>query len=409
MLQVLSKILAYTDHQELGLKHLKALTLVVDFIVVPLCGMMSMSHQLHEKSYMPNILIAAGGTGGHIFPGLVVAEKMQEAGYSPHWLGTRQGLEAKIIPQHHIPIHYLTVTGLRGKGLATWLLAPFRLMLALWQCLVLIYRLKPKMVLGMGGFVSGPAGIACWLTRTPLVIHEQNAVAGTTNRILARIASRTLQAFPNSFPRHISAISTGNPVRNDLSQIALQRKSAEGPLHILILGGSRGAMVFNQQLPGIMAALSKQVEIEIWHQTGDRLYKETNRAYSRANVTATVSPFIDDMSAAYRWAHLVICRAGALTVAEVQMAGLPSILIPFPHAIDDHQTKNANILVQQRAGILIQQENMTQDELVFEIARLAKDRSLLKTMGENARQTAFPHAADNITAHCLEVCGVKAS
>ncbi|MCW8991789.1 MAG: undecaprenyldiphospho-muramoylpentapeptide beta-N-acetylglucosaminyltransferase, partial [Gammaproteobacteria bacterium] len=269
-----------------------------------------------------HILIMAGGTGGHVFPALAVAEGLRARGIAVSWLGTQRGLESELVPAAGFPIDYIRIAGLRGKGLAGWLLAPWRLSVALVQALGVIRRRQPGLVLGMGGFVTGPGGVAARLTGRPLVIHEQNAIAGLTNRWLARIANRVLEAFPDTFVgRHVQ--HTGNPVRSDIMQLATPQQryaGRQGPLRLFVLGGSLGAMVFNQTLPAALARLPEAMRPQVRHQTGKRNLEVTRRHYAEAGVDAELLPFIDDMAAMYEWADLVLCRAGALTVSELAMA-----------------------------------------------------------------------------------------
>ncbi|MFO7604085.1 MAG: undecaprenyldiphospho-muramoylpentapeptide beta-N-acetylglucosaminyltransferase, partial [Gammaproteobacteria bacterium] len=286
-----------------------------------------------------HIMIMAGGTGGHIFPALAVAHELRQQGHRVTWLGTPHGMEARLVPQAGYAMEYISIQGLRGHGVARWLLAPFKLLGAILQALRILSRQRPHVVLGMGGFVAGPGGVASWLWRCPLVIHEQNAAPGLTNRLLARLATTVLQAFPNSLPK---ARLTGNPVRDSISRLAppeqryAQRQDA---LRILILGGSQGALILNQIVPAALARVGAQPPLQIWHQCGERHLQATLETYADAGVHARVAAFIDDMAEAYAWADLVICRAGALTIAELAAAGVAAVLIPFPHAVDDHQTK----------------------------------------------------------------------
>ena len=269
-----------------------------------------------------HIMIMAGGTGGHIFPALAVADALREQGHRITWLGTRSGMEARLVAQSGYPMQFIRVQGLRGNGLVRWLLAPFKLLLALLQALRVVIKLRPNVVLGMGGFASGPGGLAAWLMRRPLVIHEQNAAPGLTNRMLAKIATTVLEAFPHSLA---NAQLTGNPVRESITKLALPAEryaQRQDDLRILILGGSQGAMVLNQMIPLTLAQVSKQQSLQVWHQCGERHLEASKKMYADASVHARVVPFIDDMAEAYAWADLVICRAGALTIAELAAAGV---------------------------------------------------------------------------------------
>jgi UDP-N-acetylglucosamine--N-acetylmuramyl-(pentapeptide) pyrophosphoryl-undecaprenol N-acetylglucosamine transferase len=307
------------------------------------------------------VLIMAGGTGGHIFPALAVAEVLRARGIAVVWLGTPAGMEARLVPEHGLPIEWVRVAGLRGKGWGAWLLAPLRLTSAVQQALRVLRRLRPRAVLGCGGFVSGPGGIAAWLLGIPLVIHEQNAIAGLTNRWLARLATRVFEAFPGSFgtPAGPSTPAdpadtadpaaaraprcVGNPVRADIAALpppAVRFAGRDATKRLLVLGGSQGAQRLNLLLPQALALVGDQARVQVRHQTGARGLAATQAAYDAAGVAAELLPFIDDMAAAYAWADFAVCRAGALTISELQAAGLGALLIPFPAAVDDHQTKN---------------------------------------------------------------------
>ncbi len=302
-------------------------------------------------------MILAGGTGGHVFPGLAVARVLRQRARTVIWMGTRQGLEARLVPEAGIEMEWISVSGLRGRGPLAWLTAPFGLLLALFQALSALRRRRPAAVLGLGGFVSGPGGLAAWLTRRPLLIHEQNAVAGTTNRILARFAQRIFGAFPHSFPARVNAELIGNPVRHSILALPIPAErfaSRAGPdtvLRVLVLGGSQGAQVLNEQVPAALARLPRDIALTVWHQAGVGL-DNARAAYARAALEPRLDAFIEDMAAAYGWADLVICRAGALTVAELAAAGSGAVLIPCPFAIDDDQLKFAMSFAAQGAGIV---------------------------------------------------------
>ncbi len=296
-------------------------------------------------------MVMAGGTGGHVFPALATARVLKRRGFDIVWLGTQRGIEARLVPAEGIPVEWLGITGLRGKNVATLLLAPFRLAIAIGQAMRAIRKHQPRVVLGAGGFASGPGGIAAWLLRRPLVVHEQNAVAGLTNRVLARFAVRVLEGFPGSFGRGVQAERVGNPVRPEIVGVAPPEKrfaGREGPARLLVFGGSQGAARLNVVLPAAIAELPEALRPEVLHQTGMHNFEETVQAYKSRGIEADVRRFIDDMASAYGWADLAVCRSGALTVAELAAAGVPSILVPFPAAVDDHQTRNAEYAV--RAG-----------------------------------------------------------
>lgn len=347
------------------------------------------------------VMIMAGGTGGHVFPALAVAAELRERGAEVFWLGTRQGLEARLVPAAGITMEWVSVSGLRGKGATTWLMAPWRILWAALQVLAVMLRQRPVVVLGMGGFATGPGGVMTWLLRKPLVIHEQNAIAGLTNRLLAPLARRVLEAFPGTFHgKHV--IHTGNPVRHGIAALPNPNErfaGRSGALRLLVLGGSLGARALNEVVPAAISLLSSRPEI--WHQAGNRNLDDTLEHYRNAAVTARVEPFIEDMAAAYAWADLVLCRAGALTVAELAAAGVGAILVPYPHAVDDHQSRNAAYLTDAGAALAIQQRELTRDKLCELLASFV-DRSRLLLMAEAARRLALPQAAALVAAQCWE-------
>ena len=349
------------------------------------------------------ILIMAGGTGGHVFPALALARLLRAASHEVVWLGTRSGLEARVIPAEHIDIEWLAMSGLRGKGVATVLAAPFKLAHSIWQALSVMRRRKPALVVGFGGFVTGPGGVAAWLTRRPLVIHEQNAIAGYSNRCLAHLSRRVLAAFPKAFPPGVEASVVGNPVR---AEIAMQAPPATrfaqrgGALRLLVVGGSLGASRLNAVVP--FAVKQSGLDLQVRHQSGERGIDAARAAYAQAGVTADVSPFIDDMARAYAEADLVICRAGALTISELAAVGVASVLVPFPAAVDDHQTFNAQYLVREGAAVLIADRDLTADRLATELKSLCAGRGKLLAMAERARLVAKPRAAEDLAAVCLE-------
>jgi UDP-N-acetylglucosamine--N-acetylmuramyl-(pentapeptide) pyrophosphoryl-undecaprenol N-acetylglucosamine transferase len=357
------------------------------------------------------ILIMAGGTGGHVFPALAVAQALRAQSREVVWLGTRRGLEARVVPAAGFPVEWVNVTGLRGKGWRTWLEAPVRLAVALAQSLAIMRRRRPAAVLGMGGFVTGTGGVAAWLTRRPLVIHEQNAVAGLSNRLLARLAREVLEAFPGSFPAGRRTRCVGNPVREDILALpppVARLAARDGRTRLLVLGGSLGAQALNERVPEALARLSLDARPEVWHQTGERTLASAQAAYARAEVDARIVPFIDDMAGAYAWADLVICRAGAITIAELAAAGVGAILVPFPHAVDDHQTQNAAWLVRAGAAELVPQDALDADGLAARLERLLSDRDLLLAMAESARRVARPDATAALEQACLAAAGARA-
>lgn len=351
------------------------------------------------------VIIMAGGTGGHVFPALALARLLRERSCEVVWLGTRRGLEARVIPAERIAIEWLSIGGLRGKGALTWLAAPARLALALAQAVAVMRRHRPLAVVGLGGFVTGPGGVAAWLMRRPLLIHEQNAIAGFTNRCLAHLAREVLEAFPGSFGPDIAAHTIGNPVRADISALAppAARFAARGgAIRLLVLGGSQGAARLNAIVPFALARLGSG-NIEARHQSGERWLEPARQNYASAGVRATVLPFIEDMAEAYAWADLVICRAGALTVSELAAAGVGAVLVPFPAAVDDHQSANAAYLVREGAGMLIPERELTVERLAAELGRLCAGRGKLLAMAERARLLARPRAAEELAESCLKI------
>ena len=348
-------------------------------------------------------LIMAGGTGGHVFPALALARELRARSWDVVWLGTRRGLESRLVPAEGIPLELLTVAGLRGKGALVWLGAPLRLTRALWQALGVLRSRRPAVVVGLGGFVSGPGGIAAWLLRRPLLIHEQNAVAGFTNRQLARFATRVLAAFPGAFAAGMHETVVGNPVRLEISAVPApdERWSGRrGPVRVLIIGGSQGAARLNAVVPQALALLARDMALDVRHQSGERGLDATRAAYQNAGVVAEIKPFIDDMAAAYAWADLVVCRSGALTVSELAAAGLGAILVPFAAATDDHQTCNARILVNAQAALMIAESALTPEALAQALRSVAGDREVLLQMALRARQLAQPGATRLLADAC---------
>ena len=352
-----------------------------------------------------HVLIMAGGTGGHVFPALAVAEELRERGIDVTWLGTRRGIEADLVPGANFPLRFIDVVGLRGKsGIVGKLKAPFGLLKALWQAISVVRRVGPQCVLGFGGFASGPGGLAARLLGKPLVIHEQNAVAGTTNRILQKLATRVLQAFPNALAK---GEHCGNPVRREISALAAPQTRLtlvdEQRPRLLVLGGSLGALAINQVLPEALALLDEHDCPAVVHQCGKKHLDVTRKAYEDAGVGAEVVAFVDDMAAAYGAADFVICRAGALTVSELTAAGLGSVLIPYPHAIDDHQSENARWLVDNDAAVMMQQKDFNPEALAILLEELFANKQQLVTMAVAARALALPDAVSTVADVCEEV------
>lgn len=349
------------------------------------------------------VLIMAGGTGGHVFPALAVARVLQRRQYAVVWLGSRQGMETRIVPREGIALETIRIAGLRRKGVFAWVSAPWHLVLALIEALRILRRRRPGVVLGMGGFASGPGGVAAWLLGAPLVVHEQNAIAGLTNRLLARFAREVLEAFPGSFSARRKARLTGNPVRADICALAPPAErlaGRSGPLRLLVIGGSQGARVLNEQVAPAVALLTRAQRPEVWHQAGEATLDVARNAYAQAGIEARIEPFIADMAAAYAWADVVVCRAGALTVAEIAAAGLPAVFVPFAGAVDDHQTRNAAFLVAAGAATLIAQSELSATRLAAELAPLAGDRALVLERATRARAHAHPGATEQIAAIC---------
>lgn len=353
------------------------------------------------------ILIMAGGTGGHVYPALAVADHLRDRGVPLLWLGTRRGLEARVVPANGYTLLTVDVTGLRGKGYVRLVLAPFTVLFALCQSLLIMMRRRPAVVLGMGGFASGPGGLAAFIMRIPLCIHEQNAVAGLTNRLLAPLANTVMQAFPHAFRQISNALVTGNPVRAAITSISppddRQAGRSDNALRVLILGGSQGARILNEILPQAFAALQSEYVLEIWHQTGEVMFAQTRDRYQAVNCTARTEPFIEDMAAAYAWADVVICRAGALTIAEIAAAGIASILVPYPHAVDDHQTANARYLTDDGAAVLLPQTEFTLEKVCAHLTEFCNAREKLLEMARKARSLAKPEATCMVADVCMEV------
>lgn len=347
------------------------------------------------------VTVLAGGTGGHIFPGLAVADVLRRAGAQVDWLGTPHGLENRLVPAAGYRLSSVRIEGLRGRGLVGWLAAPFRVVRALVQARAILRADRPDCVLSMGGYAAGPAGLAARLMGVQLVIHEQNAVAGWTNRLLRPFARIACTGFPGVFA---DARVTGNPVRADIASVPLPAEryaGRAGPLRLLVIGGSQGASIFNRVVPEALARLPAEQRPEIRHQAGRQLQPAKNN-YDKAGVAAEVTAFVDDMAAAWAWADFAICRAGALTVAELAAAGVPALLVPFPAAVDDHQTANARYLTDAGAGWLMPQPAFTPAALVERVRGL--DRELLLTVAERAHRLARPDAAEQVASACAEVC-----
>ena len=350
-------------------------------------------------------MIMAGGTGGHVYPALSVAEHLRAQGIEVVWLGTRKGLEARVVPNAGFQMEWLEIKGLVGTSWMRKLAMPWMLLRAVTQALGIMRRRMPDAVLGMGGFAAGPGGIAAWLLRRPLVIHEANAVCGVTNRLLAPFSKHMLTGFENV--RHLGTRAkwTGNPVRQEIVRSTSTKESADAaqPLRLLVLGGSQGARSINELVPRALGDSHFRSGLIITHQCGRDREAEVSRAYQDIQIPARVVPFIEDMSSAYREADLVIARSGAMTVTELCAAGLASILLPFPFAASNHQAANAQVLSSAGAAVVIEASILDQHRLAKEIDRLLGDRNLLLEMGYAARKLARPDATAEVAGYCLEL------
>ena len=344
-------------------------------------------------------MVMAGGTGGHIFPALAVAEKMRAAGWRVVWLGNPDGMEARLVPQHGFEMVNLKFAALRGKGVLRKLLLPINLLKGFWQAQKVIRQVAPNVVLGMGGYITFPGGMMASLFGKPLIVHEQNSVAGLANRVLAGVADKIVTGFPDILKNGIWA---GNPVRPEIAKIAPPAErfaGRSGALRLLVIGGSLGAQALNEMVPQGMALLGANEQPQIVHQAGEKHIEALKASYAAVGVQAHCVPFIEDMAGAYEWADLVICRSGALTVAELAAAGVASILVPFPHAVDDHQTGNARFLVNVGGAFLLPQTDLTPEAIAL-IRNYS--RSQLLEMAEKARSLAKPDAAEDVANLCAE-------
>lgn len=350
---------------------------------------------------MRTILIMAGGTGGHIFPALAVADELRDNGWKIVWLGSKAGMESKLVPQYGFEIVWVRFSGLRGKGLLRVALLPLNLLIALWQSALAIFRVRPDVVLGMGGYISFPGGIMATVLARPLVLHEQNSVAGLANKVLARVADRILVAFPNALK---NAEWTGNPVRREIAGLPPPEerfRNRSGNLKVLIVGGSLGAQSLNEIVPRALALIPQSQRPEVTHQAGEKHLATLESGYREAGVSATTLAFIGDMARAYATADVVICRAGALTVSELAAAGIASVLVPFPSAVDDHQTFNARYLADQGAAILLRQAELSPTKLADLLLDFTRDKLL--EMAKRARGLGKPDAAQIVAGHCMAV------
>jgi len=349
------------------------------------------------------VMILAGGTGGHIFPGLAVARVLRARGVPVTWMGADGAMETRLVPQHDIAIDTLAITGLRGKGKLALLAAPWRLMRALRAAGLIIRDRQPRAVVAFGGFASGPGGMAARLHGLPLIVHEQNRAPGLTNRILSRYARRLLTGFPGTFAAREEFV--GNPVRAEIAAVAPpQQRLADrsGPLRLLVLGGSQGARVLNNAVPKALATLGTGMPVQVRHQSGEKLHAEALQAYADAGVQASVEPFIADMAEAFAWADLVVCRSGASTLAELCAVGVGSVLVPFAAAVDDHQTRNAEYLVERGAAVLLKQDETLATQLEGVLRDLSENSARRMQMANAARALAKVDAAERIADIILE-------
>ena len=372
-----------------------------------------------------SILIMAGGTGGHVYPALTMAQELLDRGLDVQWLGTAHGLEARVIGATAIPLHFISISGLRGKSMMKLLLAPVRICSAIWQAISVMRRVRPDCVLGMGGFVTGPGGVAAKLTGRKLLIHEQNAVAGLTNQLLFPLADVVMEAFEGAFVRkrqlggffpgflinEHKAVVVGNPVRADILALGAPRERLSlrsGKLRLLVVGGSLGAAAINKVIPLTLQQMNIEQRPVVRHQCGERNLEETRIAYSDAGLSMSdeleLLPYIENMVEAYEWADLVLCRAGASTIAELAAIGLPAILVPYPHAVDDHQSANAAMLQQAGAASVIAQSSLTPQLLASMLVSLAGDRNKLINQAELARSTGIRDGGSRAAAYCQELC-----
>jgi len=365
-----------------------------------------------DKKNLGPVLITAGGTGGHVYPGLAVARALMAQNIPVKWMGTPKGLEARVIPEAGIEMVHLSGNGLRGKGITTLLAAPLQLAKALFQSLIIMFKVKPSAVLGMGGFVAGPGGLVAALMGKPLLIHEQNAIPGLTNKLLSKVSKRILEGFPGTFPasgnKQKKVLGIGNPVRLDIASIdkpTVRLGDRWGHIHVLVFGGSLGAQVLNEVVPMALDDMPLDKRPVVRHQAGKNKDDSTQALYNKIGVTAEITPFIEDMAEAYDWADLVICRSGALTVAELAAAGVASIMVPYLHAVDDHQTANAKYLSESGAAILMPQQELTAESLSTVLTDLCSDRNKLIEMAIKARRLAKPEATEEVAALCAEYAG----
>lgn len=373
---------------------------------------MSAASMNKDKQNLGPVLITAGGTGGHVYPGLAVAKALQEQNIPVIWMGTPKGLEARVIPEADIEMVYLSVNGLRGKGITALLAAPLQLAKALFQSLMIMFKVKPAAVLGMGGFVAGPGGLVASLMGKPLLIHEQNAIPGLTNKLLSKVSKKILEGFSGIFPvssfNKDKIVGIGNPVREDIAAIdepKVRLGDRWGHIRVLVFGGSLGAQVLNEVVPMALEEMPLDKRPIVRHQAGKNKDQATERTYQQLEVNAEITPFIEDMAEVYEWADLIICRSGALSVAELAAAGCASIMVPYLYAVDDHQTANAKYLSDAGAAILMPQGDLTKESLSTVLNDLCGDRNKLIEMSIKARRLAKPEATQEVAALCAKYAG----
>jgi UDP-N-acetylglucosamine--N-acetylmuramyl-(pentapeptide) pyrophosphoryl-undecaprenol N-acetylglucosamine transferase len=349
-------------------------------------------------------MIMAGGTGGHIFPALAVAEHLRARGWSVAWVGVRGGMEERLIPPRGYAVSWVRFSGVRGRGLVAAALLPLDLLIAFWQTARTIFAQRPDVVLGMGGYVSFPGAMMASLLNRPLAIHEQNSIAGLANRVLAKLADRVLTTYPHAFGEATAVIWTGNPVREEIATMAPPENryaARAGQLRLLVVGGSRGAHVLNTVVPAALALIAPEARPRVTHQAGAANHDAVRDRYQSSGVNAAVLPFIDDMAGRYAETDLIICRAGATTIAEIAAAGIASVLVPYPHSVDDHQTLNARFLADRGAALLIPQSELTAGGLAEALSKFTRERLLV--MAQSARAVGRPEATRAVAQVCMEL------
>lgn len=348
------------------------------------------------------VVIMAGGTGGHVFPGIAIAEQLQTLGGQIHWLGTTGGMEKEWVEKAGLKLSEIRIQGLRGNGVLGWLTAPFKVLSAWWQARKILQQQAPDLVLGMGGFVCGPGGLAAKSLNIPLVIHEQNAIVGLTNKLLAPLSVSVITAFESTNLKGDKVVLLGNPVRKGLESISvLAAQESHRPVNLLVLGGSRGALALNQSVPNALASLP--IDIQVVHQTGTKTLEQTQKFYQQVGIDAKIVPFIDDMQSAYAQADLVVCRAGALTVSELIASARPAIMVPYPYAVDDHQTMNAQALVDLGGGEILQETDLTSQRLAAHLSDWLQTDSKRVQASKQIRAQASQQALEHICEHLLSV------